>query len=146
MVSGLLIVGTSDQIFAGPPTITNPLIDQVKMFNESVTLYCEASGDGTISYQWQEFNNDVWVDIENSNDPEYTTDRLVESSQFRCVVSNEAGEIVSNDNTTSYTTDTTLAIGQYMYRCRVENDAGSVVSSNTIVNVYGEWSSNSWYE
>ena len=46
---------------------------------------------------------------------------------------------VSNDNTTSYTTDTTLAIGQYMYRCRVSNDAGSVVSNNIIVNVYGEY-------
>ena len=46
--------------------------------------------------------------------------------------------IVSNDNTTSYTTDTTLAIGQYMYRCRVSNEAGSVVSNIATVNVYGE--------
>ena len=46
---------------------------------------------------------------------------------------------VSNDNTTSYTTDTTLAIGQYMYRCRVSNEAGSVVSNIAIVNVYGEY-------
>ena len=49
---------------------------------------------------------------------------------------------VSNDNTTSYTTDTTLAIGQYLYRCRVSNDAGSVVSNNAIVNVYGEYCPN----
>ena len=49
---------------------------------------------------------------------------------------------VSNDNTTSYTTDTTLAIGQYMYRCRVNNEAGSVVSNNAIVNVYGEYCPN----
>ena len=49
---------------------------------------------------------------------------------------------VSNSNTRSYTTDTTLAIGQYMYRCRVSNDAGSVVSNNAIVNVYGEYCPN----
>ena len=49
---------------------------------------------------------------------------------------------VSNDNTTSYTTDTTLAIGQYMYRCRVSNEAGPVVSNNAIVNVYGEYCPN----
>ena len=49
---------------------------------------------------------------------------------------------VSNDNTASYTTDTTLAIGQYMYRCRVSNDAGSAVSNNAIVNVYGEYCPN----
>ena len=40
---------------------------------------------------------------------------------------------VSNDNTTSYTTDTTLTIGEYMYRCIVSNEAGSVMSSNAIV-------------
>ena len=49
---------------------------------------------------------------------------------------------VSNDSITSYTTDTTLAIGQYMYRCRVSNDAGSVVSNNAIVIVYGEYCPN----
>ena len=46
---------------------------------------------------------------------------------------------VSNANTTSYTTDTTLAIGQYMYRCRVSNKDGSVVSNNAIVNVCGKY-------
>ena len=49
---------------------------------------------------------------------------------------------VSNDNTTSYTTDTTLAIGQYIYRCRVSNEAGSVVSNIATVNVYGEYCPN----
>ena len=49
---------------------------------------------------------------------------------------------VSNDNATSYTTDTTLAIGQYMYRCRVSNEAGSIVSNIATVNVYGEYNSN----
>ena len=49
---------------------------------------------------------------------------------------------VSNDNTTSYTTDTTLSIGQYMYRCRVSNEAGSVVSNIATVNVYGEYCPN----
>ena len=49
---------------------------------------------------------------------------------------------VSNDNTTSYTTNTTLTIGQYVYRCRVSNNAGSNVSNNAIVNVYGEYCPN----
>ena len=46
---------------------------------------------------------------------------------------------VSDHNTTSYTTDTTLAIGQYTYRCRVSNEAGSIVSNIATVNVYGEY-------
>ena len=45
---------------------------------------------------------------------------------------------VSNDNTTLYTTNTTLTSGQYMYRCRVRNEAGSIWSKPTTVNVYGE--------
>ena len=53
--------------------------------------------------------------------------------------SGDSWTTVSNDSTTSYTTDITLAIGQYMYRCRVSNEAGSVVSNNAIVNVYGEY-------
>ena len=49
---------------------------------------------------------------------------------------------VSDDDRTSYTTDTTLAIGQYMYRCRVSNDVRSVVSNIATVNVYGEYCPN----
>ena len=86
------------QVFTGPPTITNPLTDQVIRYNERITLNCKASGDGTVSYQWQEFSNGLWKDISNSTNPEYTTDRLAESSQFRCVVSNEAGQDISTAN------------------------------------------------
>ena len=86
------------QVSTGPPTITNPLTDQVIEFNEGITLNCTASGDGTIIHQWQEFNNGSWMDINNSNNAEYTTDTLTQSSQFRCVVSNEAGSVVSNLN------------------------------------------------
>ena len=47
-----------------------------------------------------------------------------------------------SSNNTSYTTDTALAIGRYMYRCNVSNNDGSVVSNNAIVNVYGEYCPN----
>ena len=49
---------------------------------------------------------------------------------------------VSNDNTTSYATDTTLTIGEYMYRCRVSNGTTMVVSNSATVNVYGEYCPN----
>ena len=94
---------------AGPPRITDHPVGGNVVIGHNVTLVCRASGLGTISYSWERSSD-------NSN---WTT--------------------VSNDNTTSYTTDTTLAIGQYMYRCRVSNGAGSVVSNNAIVNVYGEY-------
>ena len=45
-------------------------------------------------------------------------------------------------NRRSYTTDTTLTIGEHMYRCRVSNEAGSVVSNSATVIVYGEYCPN----
>jgi len=86
------------QCFTGPPTINNPLIDQVIEVNERVTLNCKASGDGTIMYQWQEFSYGSWVDIANSNNAEYTTDILTQSTQFRCVVTNEVEMTISYVN------------------------------------------------
>ena len=83
------------QVFTGPPTITNPLTDQVIKSNTRVTLNCKASGGGTIEYQWQKYSNGLWMSISTNNTAEYQTDELTKSSQFRCVVSNEAGEVTS---------------------------------------------------
>ena len=76
----------------------------------SITLICNATGPGALVYCWERFLNYGGI---------WTT--------------------VSNDNTTSYTTDTRLATGQYTYRCRVSNKDGLVVSNDAIVNVYGEY-------
>ena len=97
----------------GPPVVTDhPSSSNNVPVGRNITLMCRASGLGTLEYSWERISS-------GSN---WTT--------------------VSNDNTASYTTDATLAIGQYMYRCRVRNDAGSVVSNNAIVNVYGEYCPN----
>ena len=77
------------------------------LVGRSITLTCVASGLGTVGYFWERSSGSNWTTVSNDN------------------------------GTTSYTTDTTLAIGQYMYRCRVSNEAGSVVSNITIVNVNG---------
>ena len=69
---------------------------------------CSASGSGTLTFSW---------------------DRSINGSNWTTV---------SNDNTTTYTTDTTLAIGQYVYRCRVSNEDESVVSTNATVDMYGK--------
>ena len=78
----------------------------------SITFECRANGQGILENSWE-----------------------IRSSGSRWTK-------INNSNTRSYTTDTTLAIGQYMYRCRVSNDAGSVMSNNAIVNVYGEYCPN----
>ena len=92
--------------------LDHPVGGDVPM-NSSIVLTCRGNGTGPLEYSWERSSG-------GSNN--WTT--------------------VSNDNTTSYTTDKTLTIGQYMYRCRVRNDAGSIVSNNTIVDVYGEYCPN----
>ena len=69
---------------------------------------CSANGLGTLTFSWEM----------SFNDSKWIT--------------------VSDDNTTSYTTNSSLPTGQYMYRCRVSNESKSVVSSIAAVNVYGK--------
>ena len=75
-----------------------------------ITLICRATGPGVLVYCWE-----------------------------RVLASCGIWTTVSNGYTTSYATDTTLAIGEYMYRCKVSNKDGSVISNNAIVNVCGEY-------
>ena len=98
--------------FTGLPSITHHPTGDNVPMGRTITLMCRASGLGTLVYSWER----------QSFGSSWTT--------------------VSNDNTTSYTTDTTLTIGQNMYRCRVNNEAGSDVSISATVNVYGEYCPN----
>jgi len=91
-----------------PPVIMLHPTDGDVPMERNVTLMCRASGLGTLVYSWER----------RSSGSNWTT--------------------VSNDNTTSYTTDPTLTIGEYIYRCNVSNEVGSVVSNNATVNVYGK--------
>ena len=67
----------------------------------SVTLNCEGTGTGPITYQWQtrNINGGQWSDISNSNNRRLVVRNLQESQQYRCVVSNGAGETRSNVTT-----------------------------------------------
>ena len=59
----------------------------------SVTLNCEGTGRGSITYQWQtrNINGGQWSVISNSNNRALVVSNLQESQRYRCVVSNEAG-------------------------------------------------------
>jgi hypothetical protein len=58
-----------------------------------------ANGSGTISYQWQQFDGSTWNDISGATSDTYEINPTALSdngSQFRCVVSNEAGSVTSS--------------------------------------------------
>ena len=98
-----------DGYFVGHPRIFDHPESSEIPVGESTTLMCRGNGTGTLVYSWER----------TSDAGNWTT--------------------VSNNNTALYTTDPSLATGQYMYRCRVTNEAGSIVSNIATVNVYGEY-------
>ena len=81
------------QVFTGPPTITIHPTSQLTNISMGVTLDCEGTGRGSITYQWETSNNNggQWMNISDSNSKTLVVRNLEQSQQYRCVVSNEAG-------------------------------------------------------
>ena len=86
------------QLSTGLPTITTHPTSQLTTVSVSVTLNCEGTDRGSITYQWQtkNINGGQWSDISNSTNRTLVVSNLQESQQYRCVVSNEAGGTRSN--------------------------------------------------
>ena len=86
------------QVFTGPPTIKTHPSSQLTTVSISVTLDCEGTGRGSITYQWEtsNINGGQWMNISNSNNKTLVVGTLEQSQQYRCVVSNEAGSTRSN--------------------------------------------------
>ena len=83
------------QLFTGPPTITTHPTSQLTNISMSVTLDCEGTGRGSITYQWEtsNINRGQWTTICDSNSKTLV---VRNSQQYRCVVSNEAGSTRSD--------------------------------------------------
>ena len=81
----------------GPPTITTQPTSQLTTVNMSVTLTCEGTGTGPITYRWEvkNINGGEWMNISDSNNTELLRN-IEQSQQYRCVVSNEFGTTISN--------------------------------------------------
>ena len=80
-------------IITGPPIIITHPSSQLIIINMIITLDCEGTGKGTISYQWEtsNINGGQWMNISDSNSTTLVVRNLEQSQQYRCVVSNEAG-------------------------------------------------------
>ena len=98
-------------MYVGPPLIITYPRDVTIPLRSTTTLTCSVDGDGTLMYSWERRTDNRWAPINNANSP-------------------------------SYTTNSNMAVGQYMYRCIVSNEAGSVMSNSATVNVYGEYCPN----
>jgi len=86
------------QVSTGPPTITTHPTSQLTTVSMTVTLNCEGTGSGSISYQWQSrnINGGNWMNVNKGDNMRLRMRDLQESQRYRCVVSNEAGRTRSN--------------------------------------------------
>ena len=96
-------------MYTGPPLIITHLRDFTIPLWSTTTLTCIADGDGTLMYSWERRSGSSWTTVANGS---------------------------------SYTTNSNMTVGQYMYRCIVSNEAGSVMSNSATVNVYGKYCPN----
>ena len=101
------------KVFTGPPTITTHPASQLTNVTISVTLNCERTGRGSITYQWEisNINGGQWININHSNNSTLVVGTLEQSQQYRCVVSNEAGSTRSNVATVTVLSE--LIVHQY---------------------------------
>ena len=86
------------QVFTGPPIIITHPTSQLTNVSMSVTLDCEGTGRGSITYHWEtsNINGGQWLIISDSNSRRLVVRNLEQSQQYRCVVSNEAGSTRSS--------------------------------------------------
>ena len=85
--------------FTGPPVITTQPISANVPIRGSITLVCQASGQGPMLYTW-ETHNDIsdWHAVNTSNTTSYTVRTETDGNfTYRCRVDNEAGSVISDE-------------------------------------------------
>ena len=83
------------------PTITAQPQDVEVKENETATFTVKVTGTEPLSYRWQQStdNGNSWTDIAGETNATYTTGKTtmdMSGTQYRCVVSNSAGSIISD--------------------------------------------------
>ena len=81
-------------IVTGPPVIKQP---QRKNYvplkkGSSYTILCRVAGHGSLTYYWERKVSKKWTNVDNNNKTSYKT---INTGQYRCNVTNEAGSVVS---------------------------------------------------
>ncbi|MFO7657379.1 MAG: PKD domain-containing protein, partial [Bacteroidales bacterium] len=104
-------------VFSNEVTITvNPELlpgqisqNQTICYNTSTTILniTGASGSGTISYQWQKYQNGSWLNITGATGINYTIPGLTATTNFRRTAINSCGSAQSNEATITVNPDLT---------------------------------------
>ena len=115
------------------PTIDTQPASQTVTAGETAKFSVTATGEN-LSYQWQQStdNGNSWKDIADETNATYTTGKTtmdMNGTQYRCVVSNSAGSVISNA--------ATLTVSPKQYAVTVQTDGNGTASASTTAAAAG---------
>lgn len=86
---------------ATPPQITKQPKNQSVTEKKTVKLTADAEGDEPLFFQWQVNRGKGWEDIDNATEKDYSfvSSLSDDGSRYRCVVTNDAGQVYSDEVT-----------------------------------------------
>ncbi len=92
--------GTEPPPAIDPPVVTDQPEDQSILVGDSTVFDVLATGDGTLTYQWQlsENGGSTWTDLSGETGTTYSTPAAAlsdDGNQYRCVVTNAGGSTAS---------------------------------------------------
>ncbi len=111
------------------PKITADVESATVEEGQDATFRVEASGNGTLAYQWQVRGADgKWTDIDGATQNVYTARNVtadMDGNQYRCVITDAYGKTVSGEATLNVTPIP-------MYTVTWKNEDGTVLEIDTV--------------
>jgi hypothetical protein len=95
-----------------PPTITTQASNVTVNAGQSATFTVTASGQGTLTYQWQKLISGAWTNIAGATASSYTitSTATTDAGSYWVIVSNAGGSVTSNSVTLTVNTGGNLAL------------------------------------
>ena len=107
-----------DVVLGSLCTIVTQPADKSVIEGKTATFTVNATGSEPLSYQWQQnMNGSGWTDITGETNATYTTEKTtmdMNGTQYRCVVSNSAGSVISDAATLTVQKSTTPIEPKYV--------------------------------
>ena len=107
-----------DVVLGSLCTIITQPADKSVIEGKTATFTVNATGSEPLSYQWQQnMNGSGWTDITGETNATYTTGKTtmdMNGTQYRCVVSNSAGSVISDAATLTVQKSTTPIDPKYV--------------------------------
>lgn len=135
------------------PVIDEQPVDTTVATTAAAKMRIKVSGQQNITFLWQEYIGGVWTPIEDATTYYYAITRttpLDDGRQFRCIVSNEYGDVISDTATVTVTYSNTAPVITYhpadktVYASQYAGFRVEHTSDLAVTFQWQEWNGASW--